>query len=95
MGGKNCIEIALDLSVSSRKIEAIIPLKRRGIEVEFKGLPSSRDIYTGEYVVIPTFAEQNLDTSGKLMIDDVSVKAIPVSYTSNLSGGNTVYIGGS
>ena len=94
MSGKNSIQIEIDLSSTSRTIEAFIPIRRKGIEVEFIGLPSSRDIYTGEYTVIPKFMDQNLDTSGKLMIDDVSVKAIPLSITSNLSGGNTAYIGG-
>ena len=94
MAGRNCIEIELDLTTESRTIETIIPMKFRGIDVEFIGLPSNRDAYTGTYTIIPNFDEQNLDTSGKLMIDDVSVQAIPVSYTSNLSGGNTVYIGG-
>ena len=50
--------------------------------------------YTGEYVVTPSFDSQTLQTTGKIMRDDVSVEPITVSRTSNLAGGNTVYIGG-
>lgn len=50
--------------------------------------------YTGEYTVVPNFNEQTLDTNGKLMMDDVSVTAIPVEITTNEQGGRTVYIGG-
>jgi len=52
------------------------------------------DIYDGAYIVNPTFDMQVLPTQGKQMADDVEVKAIQVSTVSNLSGGNTVYIGG-
>lgn len=52
------------------------------------------DIYDGDYSVTPTFELQTLETNGKAMADDVSVYAIPVSVVANLSGGNTVVIGG-
>ena len=52
------------------------------------------DIYTGEYVVTPhTKNEKILDTSQKIMTDDVRVLKIPYFETSNLSDGYTVYIG--
>lgn len=52
------------------------------------------DAYDGEYVVDPDFIGKTLETSGKLMRDDVTVNPILVSKTINISGGNTVYIGG-
>lgn len=52
------------------------------------------DPYEGEYNVMPSFKDQVLETSQKLMKDDVTVYAIQVSKVGNLSGGNTVYIGG-
>ena len=50
--------------------------------------------YTGEYIVDPAFDPQTLETTGKRMLDDVTVKAIGVSRTTNPAGGITVYIGG-
>lgn len=55
---------------------------------------ASIEVYDGEYVVNPSFNEQILDTKHKMMEDDVVVEPIMVSTTINLSGGNTVYIGG-
>lgn len=52
------------------------------------------DAYTGEYVVDPDFTGTVLQTSGKKMLDDVTVNAIEVARVSNPSGGKTVYIGG-
>jgi len=55
---------------------------------------SAPPAYTGEYVVIPRIAtEQVLATDGKLMTDDVTVREIPVTRTSNIYGGKTVVIG--
>lgn len=50
--------------------------------------------YLGPYVIDPTFEDRTLNTNQKIMTDDVTVKAIAVSRTSNTSGGITVYIGG-
>lgn len=50
--------------------------------------------YDGEYVITPSFDSQTLQTTGKIMRDDVAVEPITVSRTSNLAGGNTIYIGG-
>lgn len=49
--------------------------------------------YTGEYIVTPDFVQQILDTKQKLMLDDVTVKKIPVSETHNPFGGITISIG--
>ncbi|MBQ6020427.1 MAG: hypothetical protein IJL26_09655 [Clostridia bacterium] len=51
-------------------------------------------LYEGAYAVAPDFTAQTLPTRGKNMADDVTVEAIRVSRTKNLSGGNTVFIGG-
>lgn len=50
--------------------------------------------YVGEHDVVPNFEQQVLPTKDKKMSEDVTVQAIPVSTVSNLSGGNTVFIGG-
>lgn len=69
-------------SVSTTVTVAALPVK-----------PVARDHYVGPYIVEPSMDEQTLDTKQKLMDDDVTVREIRVTYTSNLSGGNTVYIG--
>ena len=49
--------------------------------------------YTGEYVVTPTLSEQTLETFRKVMSDNVTVREIPITYTSNPQDGQTVLIG--
>ncbi len=49
-------------------------------------------VYTGEYVVTPLAHEQTvLETTGKRMADDVTVREVPYYEVSNLTG-KTVYI---
>lgn len=62
--------------------------------VQAMGVRSGAEIYDGEYIVTPQAWEQViLETSGKLMSDDVTVKEIPYHRTSNPSGGDTIFIG--
>lgn len=49
--------------------------------------------YEGEYIVKPTVDDQMLETKNKLMVDNVTVLAIPYFETSNIANGLTVYIG--
>lgn len=52
-------------------------------------------IYDGDYDVVPlAFQETILSTKNKKLTDDILVQEIPYYETSNLSGGNTVFIGG-
>lgn len=50
--------------------------------------------YDGEYTVTPMFEDQLLNTKLKVMEDDLLVEEIKVSSVTNLSGGNTITIGG-
>ena len=52
------------------------------------------ETYDGTYEVAPTFSRQTLNTYNKLMTDDLTVRPIEVSRTSNPQGGNTIFIGG-
>lgn len=49
--------------------------------------------YDGSYTVFPRKVDQVLPTSDKLMVDDLEIKAINYSETSNPAGGETVNIG--
>lgn len=50
------------------------------------------EAYKGSYSVTPKVYEQYLDTTNKIMKDDVTVEAIPYYETSNMKG-TTVIIG--
>lgn len=52
------------------------------------------DTYKGDYEVIPKVNKQVLETKNKTMTDDVTVLEIPFSSVDNLSGGQTITIGG-
>lgn len=53
----------------------------------------SAETYGGSYEVTPRLYTQSLDTDGKLMENDVTVYEIPISHTTNPTGGLTVLIG--
>lgn len=55
---------------------------------------NSADLYAGPYTVEPDWEPQTLATRDKTMADNVTVEGIYISSVQNLSGGNTVYIGG-
>ena len=48
--------------------------------------------YAGDYVVTPKVEAQTFPTKEKVMVDDMTITAIPFFSVSNTSGGNTVYI---
>lgn len=49
-------------------------------------------VYSGDNIVTPTMEQQTLNTKNKILLDDVTIKKIPLYETTNLSGGTTVYI---
>ena len=49
--------------------------------------------YKGAYEVTPKVEGQTMPTKDKVLIDDMTIKAIPFYKVSNTSGGNTVFIG--
>lgn len=54
---------------------------------------SGAPYYEGDYEITPRLYQQELETAGKLMEDDVTVYEIPVARTTNPTGGLTVMIG--
>lgn len=91
--------ISLDLEVEELQETLELEIEDPGEELELEVeeqivIRQAADPYEGAYEVMPSFAEQALPTAGKQMLADVTVHAIPVSRTSNLSGGITVFIGG-
>lgn len=56
-------------------------------------MPDGQEVYEGQYDITPKVTEQIMQTANKYMIDDVTIRKIPVYKVSNTSGGTTVYIG--
>lgn len=48
--------------------------------------------YSGDYIITPQVNGQVMSTKNKVMIDDVTISAIPFFNVENTSGGSTVYI---
>ena len=52
------------------------------------------DAYTGDYTIVPILNNDIImATRGLLMTDNVTIKEIPIVYTSNPYNGKTVVIG--
>ncbi len=51
-------------------------------------------VYSGSYTVTPKTTAQSMETSDKVMTDNVTIKEIPYSEVSNPQSGKTVIIGG-
>lgn len=68
--------------------------KEEKIEVKFaESFSNNSDPYVGEYVITPKKTEQIMNTAGKTMKKDVTVKKVPRYDVSNEFGGTTVIIG--
>lgn len=50
-------------------------------------------VYEGEYTVKPELTERILQTKGKSMLDNVTIREIPIDTVTNAAGGNTIIIG--
>ncbi len=89
--------ILLDLDVSTEEYDLELDaLEELDVEIDtvIQVKQIEADEYDGSYTVTPTFENQYLETTNKLLRDDVTVYSIPVSRTANPAGGTTVYIGG-
>lgn len=83
------MEIGTAVEFSDMAVE--IPIELGQTVVEYIG---DTNPYTGIYTVSPDFEGITLETNRKYMTDDVEVNPIQVESVTNLSGGTTVYIGG-
>ena len=91
---KGCANFKIPLTGTIRsEISITGKLKTEDVVFVKIQLSGNLSIYNGDYTVTPSVEEQTLKTANKKMLEDVTVKKIPFYETSNLSGGNTVYIG--
>lgn len=81
---------------STKDVELVVENNSISLELDaHNDIPSNvYEKYEGDYVVTPQRGRGTvLETTDKLMTDNVTVKEIPYSVTTNLAGGNTCYIG--
>lgn len=52
-----------------------------------------KETYKGEYTIRPAIEEQSMQTKDKLMVNDVTIEAIPLYSVSNEHNGETIIIG--
>ena len=91
---KGCANFKIPLTGTIRsEISITGKLKTEDVVFGKIQLSGNLSIYNGDYTVTPSVEEQTLKTANKKMLEDITVKKIPFYETSNLSGGNTVYIG--
>ena len=91
-----CEHCAITISIPSVQAVAlaVVPPPKINVSIGCGGVRHDAEIYDGEYIVTPLPWDQTiLETAGKLMADDVTVLEIPYYRTSNLQGGDTIYIG--
>lgn len=48
--------------------------------------------FEGEYIVTPKIEEQILPTKNKVLVEDMTIKSIPIYRVTNQTGGTTIYI---
>ena len=65
----------------------------RDILITATGVAVEGDPYSGEYTVTPKVEAQTMPTKSKLMLDDVTIEAIPYAEVSNSTNGKTITIG--
>ena len=88
--------IISDIECSDTEVNIDSDIFSNSLDIEFQvafGQGGELPWYSGPYVIIPTFEDQELDTDHKSMRADVTVKEIPVARVPNPSGGYTVTIG--
>ena len=88
----------MKLSVTFKPQTLTVSVRPDSLGIGFKP-PIARDFenrppYEGDYVITPlVHNEIVLETNGKRMTDDVTIRKVPYYETANFSGGNTAYIG--
>lgn len=94
---ENRKRVSVTVTGQQRSVTIRSPVQMTGAMVTIDVLPvrvvDVHPHYTGEYIVEPKLEDQTLQTADTILDDDVLVKKIAVSYTTNLQGGKTVYIG--
>lgn len=81
---------------NTERIQANNAELREAIELA-ESLPDAGTVvgtepYEGEYIVTPKVEAQTMPTKEKVMLDDVTIKAIPYAEVSNNANGTTVTI---
>ena len=95
------MRIAVTFSSSNQRFSAQFRSNEHTLDVDFHesitvvppAISGDYPLYAGAYVVTPKAMEQQvLPTERTVLLNDITVKKVPLYQTSNNSGGNTVYI---
>ena len=83
---------------TEQSMEAVLAGSGNVLTADFESalkivVSDAHEHYAGDYTVIPQTEAQVLPTKDRIMVDNVTVKAIPYYETDNTQGGSTVYIG--
>lgn len=86
-------EKSIEIELKETELQA--DLQDKKTEFDMSNLISLYDgkEYEGSYEITPKISSQTLQTKGRVMAKDMQVKEIPYFEVSNISNGNTVYIG--
>lgn len=96
MNGKATVDIETSLSgkiIFSSDLRGSLSANENILGAK-ASISTDHDLYSGAYDVTPEIEEQTLNTSDKLMLDDVKIRAIPYYSVSNKYNGETIIIGG-
>lgn len=87
--------LRLDVSIQTENyIDVDVKSGAKVLDFSIEGNKDSRlPYYTGDYSVEPRKVGQTLETANKSMSEDVIIKPIFYSETTNPSGGLTIVIG--
>lgn len=89
-----CCCLKLSIPTAEPLNLGILPPPPLNIEIGCGGVRDNAEEYSGEYIITPlAFEQTTLETTGKLMRDDVTVLEIPYYRSSNPHGGDTIFIG--
>lgn len=85
---------ALTVEIQDIPIICIELCENKAVEagLENISIDGATPVYTGAYNLTPSFERQQLNTTGKKMMNDVSVNEIQVQEVTNPQGGLTLNI---
>lgn len=91
---ETALNISIGIETQNREAQIAVNRVRKDIQMVLDRSMTPIEEYNGPYEVEPIlFRNKKLETKGKKMLDDVTVRAIPIYDVSNPQGGRTITIG--
>lgn len=91
------MRISVQFNQTNQKLAVEFNSNEKQLGVDFKNFQFvsvgiEAEYYKGEYELTPKVDAQVIPTAQKMMMDDLTVMAIPIYSVSNTAGGATFYI---